>query len=365
MSGANLPAEAIYDAILDDDWFAELPSVMARRYGGRSCNMLWGMRDGSHHVLAKCGYYPDAELANYLDNFADKDIWAQRALAPDRVNRAHDVEGFVSKHEYEQSEFYNDWIRAMGDDAYYCVGMMLNTSWGTGLIGIHKGKSQDGFSDASVKLLSDDGVHLRKLFAVRGRLAALVDSERKGSQLLDVVKHPVMSVTRDGRLVKANAAADAVLAFGQSLFIRNGVVRAISPPDEKQLHQAIRKASQPDNPVASAVAIGRSGPNPTHVTVMPLRWDHGPRLAVLMLGLGEAPSATTGQLRTLFQLSSAEADLAIRLSQGASPAAIAAERGVSVGTVRSQLKSVYSKMQCSRQAEVVALIKSLPNGFSA
>ncbi|WP_367575937.1 helix-turn-helix transcriptional regulator [Pelagibius sp. Alg239-R121] len=55
-------------------------------------------------------------------------------------------------------------------------------------------------------------------------------------------------------------------------------------------------------------------------------------------------------------MSETEAIVADRLSTGASIDEIASERGVSVVTVRNQIKSAQAKTGVSRQAELVSLV---------
>jgi DNA-binding CsgD family transcriptional regulator len=67
-------------------------------------------------------------------------------------------------------------------------------------------------------------------------------------------------------------------------------------------------------------------------------------------------SASQQTLEALFGLTPAEARLAIRLSRGASLAAVADSHNISQHTARAQLKSVFAKTGVSRQAELVRLV---------
>lgn len=60
----------------------------------------------------------------------------------------------------------------------------------------------------------------------------------------------------------------------------------------------------------------------------------------------------------LFGLTPAEARLAIALCDGASLNDYALNQGITVGTTRIQLKSVFSKLGINRQPELVRLIGS-------
>ena len=66
------------------------------------------------------------------------------------------------------------------------------------------------------------------------------------------------------------------------------------------------------------------------------------------------------RLRTLFSLSNAETTIAIDLARGLSRAHIAATRGVSANTLKTQTAALMGKMGCTRQAQVVATIAALP-----
>lgn len=64
-------------------------------------------------------------------------------------------------------------------------------------------------------------------------------------------------------------------------------------------------------------------------------------------------------LRSLTELTPGEADVAVRLANGISRAAIAAARGSSTGTVGVQLKHILQKLGVRREAELVALVNRL------
>jgi DNA-binding CsgD family transcriptional regulator len=64
-------------------------------------------------------------------------------------------------------------------------------------------------------------------------------------------------------------------------------------------------------------------------------------------------------LRTCFRLSPAEARLAINLAEGRTLDSAAQALGIRRETARSQLKAVFSKMNCSRQTELISVLTQL------
>ena len=77
--------------------------------------------------------------------------------------------------------------------------------------------------------------------------------------------------------------------------------------------------------------------------------DPDPRDAASEQGVKET-------LRALFQLTPAEANLAIKLARGMSLAEVSAAQNISRHTARAQLKSIFSKTGVTRQAELVRLV---------
>ena len=64
-------------------------------------------------------------------------------------------------------------------------------------------------------------------------------------------------------------------------------------------------------------------------------------------------------LRSLFDLTAAEASVARELGAGVSVEKIAEEGGVSINTVRTQIRKIIEKTGCNRLPEVVSLISNL------
>lgn len=74
----------------------------------------------------------------------------------------------------------------------------------------------------------------------------------------------------------------------------------------------------------------------------------------------QPPSAST--LRLVYDLTPAEARLAMALRGGTDLAAYASAAAISKETVRNQLKSVFGKVGVSRQAELAAVLSALIPG---
>jgi DNA-binding CsgD family transcriptional regulator len=81
--------------------------------------------------------------------------------------------------------------------------------------------------------------------------------------------------------------------------------------------------------------------------------------AIVVLDMDDCPHPDEDLLRELFLLTPAEARLAKRLACGQDLASIAKDLGVTRGTVRVQLKSLFWKTATRRQGELIALLAHL------
>jgi DNA-binding CsgD family transcriptional regulator len=86
---------------------------------------------------------------------------------------------------------------------------------------------------------------------------------------------------------------------------------------------------------------------------------HG--LTLITLGDPQADiSMTAESLQTLFGFTIAEARVTIGISQGKTPEEISEDMGVSINTVRSQIRQAFEKTGSCRQIGLVRIVTALP-----
>lgn len=187
--------------------------------------------------------------------------------------------------------------------------------------------------------------------------------------VLDRLPFPILVVTETGELRFANRAGQDIEIVSQGAIRRNGDRIEIADP-------ALRARLEPAIGLAAALAAGTMQDRRGivvddaavgarfRVEIRPIRIAPAP-------GAAEAPAAMVCLHRTARQrqdvpvsglraaletghgLTPAEAELALAILRGQTLAGHAAARGVSLNTVRSQLRRVFSKTGCRRQAELV------------
>ena len=113
-----------------------------------------------------------------------------------------------------------------------------------------------------------------------------------------------------------------------------------------------------------AIGLKRADKRPVIARVIPVEGEactllDGAALVVLFVDPEDCPDLSHSLLQQVFGLTKGEAHLVNRLLCGQSLEEIAAATGVSLGTVRSQIKAVFTKTHTHRQAELVGLLTRL------
>lgn len=363
--GERLRAEQIYDAAIDDDAFEQLATLLAQAVGARSAVFHWKDIHDETEQVSYSGYFSNDQMEAYDHDFTDADLWSAAVRDPARINRVWNCDRLVAAREYENGRLYNEWIRPMGDDTFHALGGALRTPKAFGEIGFHRGKTQPAFGEEEERFVEEALVHLRRMVDIRSKLVVARRVSGTVSASLDVLGHAVLTLDPQGRLIHSNLAGESLLRRGDGLKLRNRQLRACQAGDQQALQAAFDRAIAADGPQASGVLVRRSGGRPYELSILSASVGDQRQIVVVVTDRDSANAGLHERIRDLFGLTSAEAHVAERLALGQSPGEIAERRGVSAATVQTQVKTIFLKVGCRRQSELVAMIGSLPRLRSA
>lgn len=353
-----LRRETIYEAAYEDEAFAALPDLIRRACDARSVVMHFVDDAGQHLSMAHTGHWTDDEIALY-GALADKDILAEATALPDRINQFWNItDDLVSGARFQNSEIHSRFYRPIGDDTRHALGASFDTPWGVGAIGIHRGEHSAAFGDAELQVMQDLAGDLRRMLVIRSRLMLSARREAQSRAVLDRFSLAIFQVDAEGRIHDANAEAQRLAALAGPALIRGGVLE-VAGPDADPLRRALHLATHPRKRQAGMVRLHAPTLEGWTLTVTPLPAPGRARALVVVKSLSDE-QALARRLQALFGLSLAEAAVAAALSRGEALGDIALARGVTEATIRSQLKALFAKTGCRRQAQLVALVSSLP-----
>jgi DNA-binding CsgD family transcriptional regulator len=273
--------------------------------------------------------------------------------------------GFVPDH-----TLYSSLEEMRNDPAYRDMLYPRGMGWASGLaillptgddmvIGLERAYDQGPATPAVIESLNTVHSHLARASFVAARMQ--LERARAASQALALLGIPALVFADNGKVLGANHLIEALSGF--ILWRANDRIALRDAGADALLRDAIATADQDDIPSVRSFPVRHAG-SAMIAHVVPIRGSARDILfrcaAMLMLTPVTRPEAPPVELiRSLFDLTPAEARVARGLAAGQTVKGIAAESGTSANTVRSHVKVVLTKVGYSRQADVVALLNGL------
>ncbi len=190
-------------------------------------------------------------------------------------------------------------------------------------------------------------------------------------QLLGTMHMGAILISREGRVVYLNEAGKAALAAPLGLALRGDHVVVIAPDVRRKFMTALAQACNAPYIDGSVLLSADSACGPrralrvvsmeriaaSKAQRMP-HTDNG--LALLCIACSRLRTPDAQLLGQLFGLTGAESALMAAVASGERLHACAARRGVSLATVRAQLRNVFVKTGAATQSELTFIAWSIP-----
>lgn len=271
-----------------------------------------------------------------------------------------DETAFTTAADMRLNPEYGEWIRAW-DMHHCCLTNLVKEPERHAGLALLRSERQGNVSDEQKRAFAVLAGQARA--AVRTQMAL----EAQGAQLLigamEAVRATAFFCDGAGRVRGMTAAAEALLSAGDVLRLRKGGLTTACEADRRGLEAALAKALAGGAPTF-AVAVRRlDSDDRVFIEVAPMPSavapGFGPRALVIVHGPGVDQARVAVAAGSLYGLSASEAAIAAQLATGRSPAAIAHERRVSLGTVRTQVRRIYEKVGVASQLELAARLPRL------
>jgi DNA-binding CsgD family transcriptional regulator len=182
--------------------------------------------------------------------------------------------------------------------------------------------------------------------------------------VLDSLNAAAFTLSAKFTVLAMNKRAQALLAQGKGFSVDKNrlVAKGVGDTELKALLTRVSQTGAPESMAFSPI----SEIEVLHVTAsrLPSDVDPGGEVSAKVLLLVTQPGyhrvATVRQLMQIFNLSPAEARLARAVAHGQELETFAAEQGVKITTVRTQMAAVHTKARVRRQIDLVRLVLSVP-----
>ncbi|MGR3756131.1 MAG: LuxR C-terminal-related transcriptional regulator [Tranquillimonas sp.] len=283
------------------------------------------------------------------------------------VRRAIDLRALLPEAGLVKTSYYNRFLRPQ-ENLSNGAGMMLDRRPRAMLVfgSLHPERFRDRLDDLAPSVLNT----LSRDLAAAWQMTRVTATAAFDAGLVAPLPAPggvVAALDAQGRIAFLNPAAQAALAEGRWLreIPGNRLGLRDSGAQEVLLHMLAQLGAGP-HPTSRTLILG-SGRTRAQCHLAPCYPDDlsdrdagfvlGLLRPVVMVTIRPLPTVQpdTGPLLAS-GLTAAEIDVALALARGLDAQAIADQRGVSLHTVRNQIKAAMTKCGVSRQTQLVALL---------
>lgn len=243
------------------------------------------------------------------------------------------------------------------------------------LLGVFTSLERQPLNKEDLEFLDQLIVHLKRVVAIQRHIYEFSSKAIMGYALIDKLSQPIMLLNLAGQVSHANLAAKHLFNKSKILEIEDN--RLILPePYQSQLianlqhieylfksRQLLSEQILDDG----CIKITDQNNEILYIFATLLVSEQemkafGIRPSVMLTFYHPSHSSTVDAhlLHAAFNLSPAEARVALLLLEGDLPKEIATKHQVHLDTIRKQLQSIYKKTSTSRQAELVKLLLNIP-----
>jgi DNA-binding CsgD family transcriptional regulator len=312
-------------------------------------------------MVNSAGDWPITREAEYNKHYYALDPFVD--LPQDRVFTVNELIGDAN---WRESEFYKNFLKPL--DILHALGADIRTDDGIECrLRAARPHREQPFSTADKALCAAVLPHLRRAVRLHSQLE-LMDSERRlYAGTVDRMLVGTVTLDETGAVLKSNPVADEMLREGDGLRLTGNTIRADSLAENRELQRLVKQAlggeSAGKAAVVDAISITRkSGRAKLGVLVRSLpntgssKSKRRPSVALFIRDAERKSEASREMVRRLFDLTPAEASLALSLANGLTLDEAADGLSIRKNTARAHLRSIFSKIGVTRQTTLVRVL---------
>jgi DNA-binding CsgD family transcriptional regulator len=354
LTGDDELIDLIYAALLGEaPWQRFLDRLADSAPSGKTVLVMHDNGKSDGYIPLASGI-PNDVLRNYNGYFATVNPFMRPAsIKPVGIGLID--EELVPNEELVRSEFFNDLLKPHEMPAR--VALTINRERGYQFVLASLGDAFDYECKQNVAgQLTRLFPHLRRASEYYRKGPASRAATELGCSLFDAIDIGVIVVGDGGRMKTLSATGELML--NKSSAVRVSPLGAVSLRDPKA-QSALMEMTTRLYAGPKVVSVAAKGANLTLIRVqrdeVSLFFD-GPTVVILMNLPANEQNFASQAFANTYGLSKAEMRVVLGLISGKSVTQIAEDANISQGTIRQQLKSVYSKTGVHKQVELARLV---------
>ncbi len=361
--------EPLYASVLEPERLQDFCAGMAQATGSHiGAIMVHDAQITRGRLDLLVGGDPE-QMGAYEQEFAGDNLWVQRSGHLMNTGAVLDSDTIVPREEFLRSRYYNEYLRAYEVEQSIAL-CALRDQDGFVTATLCRSGSLNPYGDKELALLRELAPHWVNAYAIQRRMSQLEQKVESLQSALDVLPMAMFLLDARQRIVRMNAAAEAVLASGQLRLSTEGLTAPGN--DAAALQRLLREATVGNCQARTTAryqgtltlrdASGRHALAASAHPLSPMQGGLGSlETAVLFVQpVGKSTSNGLKQLmRRLFDLTDAEALLAEAFHCHVDLSAAAAACGITPGTAQTRLKLIYAKTGEHSQAALMRLMSTI------
>ena len=354
--------EAVYKGPLESPpWKSFLALVKERLAASFTVLILRPAAPERPSVQVLAGPQTVEAVEAYNTRFFELDPFV--GLPKDRVLVAMEL---IGERQWLDGVFYREYLKPL--DILHVIGADVVTSEGEHCgFRATRSHAQPGF-DANDKALCQLVLpHLKQAVHLHSHLDLIESERRLFSGTIERLQVGTVTLDGKGGILSINEEAQAILAEKDGIRLVGGALQAEYKEENAKLQRltAAALAGQAGQAptVIEAIAITRpSGRSKLSVLIRVVpegEFSDGksqPKVAIFLRNPESKAQGSLDIVRRLFDLTHAEASLALLLANGLTLDEAAEQLNIRRNTARAHLRSIFSKMGVTRQTELVRLV---------
>ena len=356
---------SLYDAAANPTLWNPFLEQLAHNTGARSAGLV--MLDlGQELFTISRSWEVDPEATRlYQEHYGPLDVWARRGLSKP-AGYVCNSEALSPLAEMAITEIYNDFMVPFSVE-HGLFGVVENSGSHWASVSLYRDSSRPPFQDPELELVRFLAPHMQRAFKLHLKFSELKAQSVSYETTLDMLATGVILLGFKGEVLIQNRSATAFVAERDGLLASRAGLHAERKVESDLLTKTIIEACSTSiskgAPTGGNMLVSRRGRPPLQILVCPIRSSS--------IGLSQEVAAVAfindplqqnrppqELLRAFYRLTPAECRVALLLGDGHAPRKIANIVGVTDNTVRSQIKSIFSKTGVKRQGELVRLLLS-------
>jgi DNA-binding CsgD family transcriptional regulator len=361
--------QALYAAPLQEERWEEFLNLLCETTGSTGGFFLCADSSLGLSIRAQGGgmVLDSSDLISYRETYAPKDPLRMPAIRSGKLG-VIDCEELLPMEELRKSELYREMVKPLGLEHPSLI-MLTCTIRRFEAISFWRSPQEGPMPEKFTHLLHLLVPHIQAALQIRQSLGVARQRLEGAEAMANASDTPTLILSAAGAIVMSNVAADELLRAEDGLSRRYDRLVAAKGRNQSALDALLRRTatanfSHLDPRGGPPLLLHRSsGSQPLILQASPLPGGtgFGSGSILLLITDPERPIRPADDvMQALYSFTPAEVEIANGLITGYSLVEIAALRRVSVGTVRGQIKSIFSKTKTSGQSDLVRLLTCLP-----